>query len=132
MRATLARSFTLLVLALILPTVAFARNPGASLVLPGAGFPFGPNDPSLTTPHLVLPWNLYGAVLRNIVIPEQPVVIPLAPAAGTAEEARMIQIPAYIMTETTLGFFVPARYVPEQLPDGTYRWGVAPPQFFRK
>jgi hypothetical protein len=131
MRAMLARSLTLLVLTLTLPTAAFARNPGASLVTPGAGFPFGPNDPSLTTPHVVLPWNVYGAVLRNIVMPAQPVIIPL-PAAGTPGESRMIEIPAYIMTETTLGFFVPSRYVPEQLPDGTYRWGVAPPQFFRK
>jgi len=132
MRATLARSLTLLALTLMLPTVVLARNPGASLVTPGAGFPFGPNDPSLTTPHLVLPWNVYGAVLRNIVIPAQPVIIPLAAAPGTTGESRMIEIPAYIMTETTLGFLVPARYVPEPLADGTYRWGIAPPQFFRK
>jgi hypothetical protein len=132
-----------IVLALVvLPGAALAGNP-TTAVTNGFQTTFTPGvistQPGVNTPHPTMPWagitNQYGQPVRYFLVPSQPVEIQSPGASATGEtvlEARVVDIPGYTMTETNVGFYVPERWIIEQVGPGSYQWRVVPPQFFRK
>ena len=126
---------------LALPGAAFARSPAPSPG-PSASNPAAAPTatPSANSPHPTMPWsggaaNLYGQLMRYIVMPAQPVEITRPSSSATGEaivESRVVEIPGYTMAETTAGFYVPERWMLDQAGPGSYHWRLAPPQFFKK
>ena len=130
------KAFPLLVAVVLgLPGAALAGNPA-----PSASPSTGPaTGLSINAPHPSMPWsgiaNPYGQVMRYIVMPAQPVEIE-SPATGALGEVvlqpSVVEIPGYTIAETTAGFYVPGRWMLEQVGTGSYQWRLAPPQFFKK
>jgi hypothetical protein len=107
----------LVALALLLPTGARAQS-----------------DP-VGDPHPAFPWfaaygpNVYGTVVRYLVVADQVVPLGSPPAGG---QAARIRIPGYTVVETTAGLYVPARWGLERLGAGGYRWRWLPAEFRRR
>ncbi len=112
-------------------------------VAPGLAFAQGPPTPT-SPPHPSMPWSGlpysggaggtgYGNVIRYIQVPPQQVEIEVAaPAAeGKSEETQkqVVEIPGYVVTETTTGFIYPQRVTLQQTGPGVYQWVTLPQQF---
>jgi hypothetical protein len=80
--------------------------------------------------------SLYGTVIGYIQVPPQQVTVPvyLAGAGSFSGEYQdqVVEIPGYVVTETTTGYLYPTRTVLEQPTPGVYQWRVLPPFFTRK
>ena len=93
-------------------------------------------------PHPTMPWNFYGKpewgqTIRYISVPSQPVVIdvPVSAATGTAAEPpqqQTVEIPGYIVVETTVGYLYPERWTLRQTGPGVYMWDRLPSEFRKK
>ena len=128
-----------IVLICLLPLTAFAQAPPVgSNVSPTPG-----NVQSLPNhfPHPVNPWSglpysgrgNYGSVVRYIEVPPQQVQIQVyVPGPGSFSggyEQQVVEIPAYIITETALGYIYPERVGLQQVTAGVYQWVRLPQQF---
>jgi hypothetical protein len=94
-------------------------------------------------PHPTMPWSGpwapgsagYGTVVRYVQVPPQPVEIDVsAPEAGGSGEMQkqVVEIPGYVITETTTGFIYPQRVTLQQTGPGVYQWVTLPQQFQSK
>ena len=75
----------------------------------------------------------YGNVVRYIEVPTQQVTIPVyVPGPGSLSgdyEQQVVEIPGYIITETTTGYLYPPRVDLQQVTLGAYQWVTLPQQF---
>ena len=93
-------------------------------------------------PHPTMPWGfstrpeVYGAVLGYWEVPTQQLSVELpAPSAETAPfelRPQLVEIPGYVVTETTNGYLHPERWTVEQLNVGVYQWRLLPSEYVRK
>ena len=94
-------------------------------------------------PHPTMPWSGpwapgsagYGTVVRYIQVAPQQVEIevPAPEAEGSGEMQRqVVEIPGYIITESTTGFIYPPRVTLQQTGPGVYQWVTLPEQFQSK
>ena len=115
----------------LLPITAFAQT------TPAPGTPtwpwwhsWNPYNPDYPSPAK------YGQVVRYIEVPPQQVVVPVyipGPGSFPGEfEQQVVEIPGYVVTETTTGYIHPQRWSLEQVSPGVYYWRVLPPLFTRK
>jgi hypothetical protein len=129
MRPTILRVIAVAVTALAIATAASAGPPGN---------PGNPAD-AINNPHPGMPWNTYnaqGQVVRYIQVPAQQVEIevPVNVPAGVPPETQkqVVEIPGYVVTETTTGFIYPDRWTLQQTGAGTFQWQHVPSAFQRK
>ena len=106
------------------PAMAFAQAPSPT-----------------ASPHPSMPWSgithpnkgNYGNVVRYIEVPTQQVTIPVyVPGPGSLSgdyEQQVVEIPGYIITETTTGYLYPPRVDLQQVTPGAYQWVTLPQQF---
>ncbi len=77
-----------------------------------------------------------GQVIRHIQVPPRQVMIevPVSVPADVPPETqqRAVEIPGYVMTETTNGYIYPERWTLQQPGAGVYRWQRVPSSFQRK
>lgn len=92
-------------------------------------------------PHPTMPWNLYnptkatyGEFVRYLEIPPRQVTIQVPVPGGSPEQLQPqnIQIPGYVVTETTTGFWYPERTTLVQVAVGSYQWQQLPAEFRKK
>lgn len=109
------------------------------LALPGiaAGQAPGPTSP----PHPSMPWagpwapgrQNYGTVVRYIEVPSEQVVISAyvpGPGSFSGEyQPQVVEVPGYVVTETTTGYLYPERVGLQQTAPGVYQWVRLPQQF---
>jgi hypothetical protein len=90
-------------------------------------------------PHPNMPWNYYnaeGQVIRYIQMPPQQVTVnvPVDVPAGVPPQTQpqVVEIPGYVVTETTTGYIYPERWTLQQSPTGALQWVRVPGEFRRK
>jgi hypothetical protein len=92
-------------------------------------------------PHPSMPWNQYsrpdyGQPIRHIEVPVQQMIIevPVDVPAGVPPETQqqLVEIPGYVITETTTGYVIPERWTLVQTGLGVYQWQRVPGEFRRK
>ena len=113
--------------ALVLGLLLFTAGIAAAQVSPTAA------------PHPNMPWNYYnaqGQVIRYIQVPPQPVTIevPVDVPAGVVpqSQSQTLEIPGYVIAETTTGFLYPERWTIQQTGAGAFQWVRVPQEFRRK
>lgn len=123
------------VLALLVVLLATPGTVGAQVNGPPAGG-FNAN------PHPGMPWSgvpnpnnvAYGKVIRYIAVPPQQVQIQVyVPGPGSFSggfEQQVVEIPGYVVTETTTGFIYPEHLTLRQISPGAWEW-VRLPQTFQ-
>jgi hypothetical protein len=86
-----------------------------------------------------MPWNYYnpqGQVIRYIQIPSQQVTVEVAvdvPAGVPPQtQPQTLEIPGYVVAETTTGFIYPERWTVQQTGPGVFQWVRVPQEFRRK
>jgi hypothetical protein len=132
---------------LVLATTAVVLTAG------GAAAQVSPTAP----PHPNMPWNPYnptGQFIRYIQVPPQQVAIdvpaPPAPTSAPTDEEKkdgdkpaetpkppatqqqVLEIPGYVVTETTAGYIYPERWTLQRTATGGLQWVRLPQQFQRK
>ncbi len=134
-------AFAVFAILLAAPTIA-----GAQTTPPPSGQNVPPTIPNLLNrpndfPIPVDPWYglpgpnraMYGAFVRSVEVPAQQVVVPVyvpGPGSFSGEyEQQMVEIPGYVVTETTKGFIYPARPALQQVTYGVYQWVTLPATF---
>ncbi len=136
-----------ILLACVLPLRAFGQGSPATLT-PAPGTPtwpwwhswnpYHPDYPHPSTNPYRLEADLatYGQVVRYIEVPPQQVAVPLyvsGPGSFSGGyEPQVVEIPGYVVTETTTGYIYPQRLSLEQVTYGVYQWRVFPRAFTRK
>ncbi len=96
-----------------------------------------PNDfPTPVQPWYGLPAPnraIQGSVIRQIEVPPQQVVVPVyVPAPGSLPgeyQQQVVEIPGYVITETTTGYIYPERVSLQEVTPGVYQWVRVPQQF---
>jgi len=102
-----------------------------------------PNNPAdfSRNPHPTMPWSgvpypgrvNYGAVVRYIEVPPQPIALPVyvpGPGSFSGEyQPQLLEIPGYVVTETSTGYLYPERWGLQEVTQGVYRWVRLPQQF---
>jgi hypothetical protein len=93
-------------------------------------------------PHPMMPWAYPrpdpgpGPAIRYIQVPPQQVMIELSvdvPAGVPPQtQQQVLEIPGYVMTETTNGYLIPERWTLQQPAAGVFQWQRAPAEFRRK
>ncbi len=77
-----------------------------------------------------------GSVIGYIEVPSQQVVLPIyvpGPGSFSGEyQPQLVEIPGYVVAETTAGYLYPERWGLEQVTYGVYQWRVFPSLFTRK
>lgn len=139
---------------LALPAVAFAQAAAPPPISPT------PITPFLSQPHPTMPWfgpafpgranygvvpdrpplaqdvAFYGTVIGYMEVPPQPVEIQVyVPGPGSVPgefQLQIVEIPGYVITETTTGYLYPERWGIEQPTAGVYQWRLLPKFFTRK
>ena len=125
-------------LALVLPAAAGGQGPPNSV----PPVPTPNNPPTNTSaPHPAMPWSPYGRPevgepIRSIPVPPQPVTIEVLAPAPESQPSRMqrqvVEIPGYVVTETTTGYLVPERWTLDHVNVGVYQWRKLPAEFRKK
>jgi len=118
-----------MLLLVVFPVTVFAQgNPG------------NPGD-FLNNPHATMPWSgvpypgrvNYGTVVRYIEVSPQPIALPVyvpGPGSFSGEyEPQLLEIPGYVVTETSTGYLYPERWGLQEVTQGVYRWVRLPQQF---
>jgi hypothetical protein len=115
-----------------------------SLMALGASAPAAAQSASdlVNNPHPAFPWagfwawtivRPYGVAIGAFDVPAQAVTLPIAvPQPGSLPslvELRPVVLPAYRVTETTLGFWVHAHWGVQPAVDGVYVWRWIPAYF---
>jgi len=74
-----------------------------------------------------------GSVVRYVQVPPQQVAVPVyvpGPGSFSGEyQQQVLEIPGYVVTETTTGYIYPQRWGLEQVTYGVYQWRVLPQVF---
>jgi len=77
-----------------------------------------------------------GAAVRYIVVPPQALTLDVAvdvPAGVPPEhQPQVVEVPGYVMTETTNGYVIPDRWSVRQVGAGMFQWQRLPAEFRRK
>ena len=102
--------------------------------------PVGVGPSATSAPHPSMPWSgygpNYGQVVREIPVAPQPVTIEVAVPAAEGQpkqsQTQVVQIPGYVVIETTTGYAIPERYTLEQVGPGAYQWRKLPAEFRKK
>ncbi len=123
------------------------KRPVFILPLPGGGFMFVPpgtpgsretipfnNEPHrFNNPHPMLPNAGLGYALQYVQVPAQQVVLQVyVPGPGSFPgefQSQAVEIPGYMIVETTTGYFYRARWGLQQVTTGVYQWVTLPQQF---
>jgi hypothetical protein len=126
-------------LVLLSPLPAFAQPPPSGQNTPPTpgNLTTVPNDfPTPTQPWYGIPSPTkgnYGNVVRYIEVPPRQVAIPVyVPGPGSFSggyEDQIVEIPGYVVTETTTGYLYPPRVDLQQVTPGAYQWVTLPQQF---
>jgi hypothetical protein len=130
----------LLGLTLALPAVALGQQslpPNSAPPIPT------PNNPPTNTsaPHPAMPWWPYAALdtgepIGYIPVPPQQVTVEVLAPTPESLPARMdqqiVEIPGYLVTETTKGYLLPERWTLDHLNLGVYQWRRLPAEFRKK
>lgn len=99
-----------------------------------------PNDfPTPTQPWYGLPSpnrGAYGSVVGSIEVPPRQVAVPVyvpGPGSFSGEyRQQVVEIPGYVVTETTTGYIYPERWGLQEQTAGVYQWVRLPPVFQAK
>ena len=92
-------------------------------------------------PHPNMPWNPnnptraeFGDFMRYVQVPPQQVVIPMPVPGGQPGQVQQqsMEIPGYVVTETTTGYWLPERTTLVQVSAGVYQWQKLPMEFKKK
>jgi hypothetical protein len=134
------RALLVCVLSAAIPSVAVAQPPPSGGNVPPSipGLVVTPNN----FPHPTQPWNgstrpdTRGPTVAYIAVPAQQVTV-LQPAPGAEGEParwehRLVTVPGYVITQTTLGYEYPERWTLEQTGPGVYQWRLLPAEFRRR
>ena len=116
-----------ILLVCLLPIAAFAQGQGPGNPLPRSlprSWPWPGN----------WGWVDHGRVIRYIEVPPQQVAVSVyVPGPGSFPgeyEQQVLEIPGYVIAETTTGYIYPQRWSLEQVNStGVYYWRVLPPLF---
>ena len=121
------------------PSTPAPNQPIPQLVpIPGPPGSLGWNT---NTIHPTMPWVgvpnpsrvNYGAVVGYIEVPPQQVVVDVyVPGPGSFSggfEPQLIEIPGYVVTETTTGYIYPTRVGLREITRGVFNWVTEPPGF---
>ena len=94
------------------------------------------------SPHPTMPWSglphrgsgvNYGQMVRYIEVPPQPIALPVfvpGPGSFSGEfQPQLMEIPGYVVTETTTGYLYPERWSLQEVTQGVYQWVRLPQQF---
>ena len=128
----------------ILPLTAFGQGSPATLT-PAPGTPawpwwssWNPYNPNFPYPN-TNPYRraadsaTYGQVTGYVEVPPQQVVILVyvpGPGSFSGEyEPQVIEIPGYVVTETSTGYIYPPRWGVQQVTPGVHQWVALPQQF---
>ena len=142
MKTAVCIAVTLVVL--LLPVGAYAQAPAKKPPPPSPFLRCDPPNASPGCPHPTQPWfglpfpgrPDYGNVVRYLEVPAQQVAVPVyVPGPGSFSgdyQPQTVEIPGYVVTETTTGYLYPERWSLEQVTQGVYQWRVLPPLFTRK
>lgn len=118
------KAFIFFVVLLAVPEFAAAQAPG-------------PTSP----PHPSMPWSGprapgsagSGTVVRYIEVPPQQTAVPVyVPGPGSFPgeyQDQVVEVPGYVITETTTGYLYPERLTLQQVTPGVYQWVTVPQQF---
>jgi hypothetical protein len=123
----------------LLPAGAFAQAPPTGQNVPPTipNLQGRPND----FPAPIHPWfgpgypgqGNYGTVVRYIEVPAQQLTISVyVPGPGSFRGElvpQTVEIPGYVVAETTTGFLYPERFDLRQVTPGVYQWVTLPPFF---
>ena len=136
-----ARLFALLLAVLIIPFTVFAQ----AIPTPGPGTPgwpwwhawnpYHPNYPHRSTNPYRMGADAvtYGQVVGYVEVPPQQVVInAYVPGPGSFSgefQPQLLEIPGYLVTETSTGYLYPERWGLQEVTQGVYRWVRLPQQF---
>ena len=108
---------------------------------PGQAPPGVPRSWNSNTIYPIMPWYgvatpnrlNYGTVVGYIEVPPQQVVVDVyVPGPGSFSgglEPQTVEIPGYVVTETTTGYIYPARVGLRQVTPGVLNWVTEPPGF---
>ena len=102
-----------------------------------------PNNPPLnaSAPYPMMPtWPFpaadTGQLIGYIQVPPQAMTIQVLAPTPESLPARMerqtVEIPGYVVTETTTGYLLPERWTLDHLNVGVYQWRRLPPEFRKK
>ncbi len=98
-----------------------------------ATIPFSDEPHPLNNAHPMLPNAGLGYAMQYIQVPTQQIVLPVyVPGPGSFSggfESRAVEIPGYVIVETTTGYIYPARWGVQQVTIGVYQWVVLPQTF---
>ncbi len=92
-------------------------------------------------PHPNMPWNLYnpnkatyGEFVRYVQVPTQQVTVQVPAPGGPPDQLQpqSVEIPGYVVTETTTGYWYPERMTLVQVNVGAYQWQKLPAEFKQK
>jgi len=122
------------------PVFIIRPVPGGPIVIvpqgtPGSRetFPFTDEPHRLNNPHPMLPNGGLGYALQYIQVPTLQMMLPVyVPGPGSFPgelESQVVEIPGYVVTETTTGYIYPARWGLQQVTIGVYQWVTLPPAF---
>jgi len=112
----------------------------ALLAAPAPALAQGAPTPT-SPPHPTMPWSglpypgrvNYGQVVRYIEVPPQPIALPVyvpGPGSFSGEyQPQLLEIPGYVVTETSTGYLYPERWGLQEVTQGDYRWVRLPQQF---
>lgn len=121
----------------LLSLLVLLLGPGAAAA---QGNPTNPAD-FANNPHPGMPWvglghpgrADYGSVVRYIEVPPQRVTVPVyVPGPGSfagAFQPQEVEVPGYVVTETTTGYLYPERWGLQEVTPGVYEWRVLPQTF---
>jgi hypothetical protein len=95
--------------------------------------PFGDEPHALNNPHPMLPNAGLGYAVRQVWMPPQPVTmrvyVPTPEGVPSRYQTMYAEVPGFYVVETTTGYWLPERWVLDQVNDGIYQWRRAPMQF---
>jgi hypothetical protein len=81
----------------------------------------------------MLPNAGLGYAVRQVWMPPQPVTmrvyVPTPEGVPSRYQTMFAQVPGFYIVETTTGYWLPERWVLDQVNDGLYQWRRAPMQF---
>lgn len=98
--------------------------------------PFNGEPHRLNNAHPMLPNAGLGYALQYVQVPTQQIVLPVyVPGPGSFPgefQSQVVEIPGYVVTETTTGYIYPVRWGLQEVTVGMYQWVTLPQQFQSK
>ena len=95
--------------------------------------PFSDEPHSLNNAHPMQPNAGLGYAVRQVWMPPRPVAmqvyVPSPEGIPSRYQTMYAQVPGFYIVETTTGYWLPERWVLDQVNVGIYQWRRAPMQF---